>query len=404
MALSCSPSSLIAAAKCLSCIPKSERRHVRAYLLCHWAAGSGGGGSIPGTPTGFAWAMTHLSAVASWNVPPTGVTATELWLSTDGVTYVLAETIPAPGSVSSQNFMLANPYYAKIRWVNGALNGPFTASLSVTFGAYWSARVVANGGAAPAAGSVAAVDALAVGFIADGIMNKTVYTLGFTNDNLIAALTPIFFATGNDPATNVNFVLADLTVNGLFGDGATKYLKLGFSVADLINEFVAPTVYSEISFAAYVSANNTGLWVDTGAATVLAGNDEWGALVYDNAGLTHYFCPYNGGANDLIWVNPDGVVNTLWLFNRTSVNNANIWYGAAGPTKKVTDAVNVGATVPTAREIYAFCMNNAGAPSFISGRRYSAMWWGGGLSDALAPLMGPRLRTFRTSIGGGNPG
>lgn len=43
--------------------------------------------------------------------------------------------------------------------------------------------------------------------------------------NLVGMLTPLIKTVGNDPWTNNNFVVGDATVNGLLGNGSTKYLE-----------------------------------------------------------------------------------------------------------------------------------------------------------------------------------
>ncbi len=40
MAVNCEPAALVAAAKCFTCIPKSEQKHVELYLLAVAAGGS----------------------------------------------------------------------------------------------------------------------------------------------------------------------------------------------------------------------------------------------------------------------------------------------------------------------------------------------------------------------------
>jgi hypothetical protein len=60
-----------------------------------------------------------------------------------------------------------------------------------------------------------------------GLDRLMVYLDVYVPDNLIAAITPYIKTAGNNSCVNHNFVLADLTINGLKGDGASKYLDTG---------------------------------------------------------------------------------------------------------------------------------------------------------------------------------
>lgn len=92
----------------------------------------------------------------------------------------------------------------------------------------WANRVVANGGAAPSDSTKTALNTFYTALVSNGLASKMKALNCFVPDNLIAALTPLIKTYGNDPWTNSGlFVSGDLSVNGLVGDGAAKYLNTG---------------------------------------------------------------------------------------------------------------------------------------------------------------------------------
>lgn len=94
----------------------------------------------------------------------------------------------------------------------------------------WAARVVQNGGAYPSS-SLLAVSDFCKGLDSAGLTSRMLAVNIFAPDNLTAAITPLFKLYGNDPWTNTGFIVSDLTVNGLKGNGnpgSGKNLDTGF--------------------------------------------------------------------------------------------------------------------------------------------------------------------------------
>src|SRR5262249_16909600 len=103
----------------------------------------------------------------------------------------------------------------------------------------WSIRVVSNGGAKPSQSSITAEYNFLVRLTNDGIRSKIIYANIPASDSLAAALTPQlynssdnFASTANYSANNGGFVLADVSVNGITGNGTSKYFKTGTSVTN----------------------------------------------------------------------------------------------------------------------------------------------------------------------------
>ncbi len=106
-------------------------------------------------------------------------------------------------------------------------------SLHATVGAAvtgWAARVVTNGGAAPSLASKSGQSDYCYDMDTAIITAKLQSVNFFAPDSLIACQTPLIKTVGNtsDPYVNHGpFVLADLTVYGLKGDGVAKWLDSG---------------------------------------------------------------------------------------------------------------------------------------------------------------------------------
>ena len=93
----------------------------------------------------------------------------------------------------------------------------------------WARRVVANGGAFPSQNTINAMETLRLGVIAAGLDTSISSMLVLVPDSAIAASTPLFVGIGLDPWTNHGFVDGDLTVEGMKGNGSSKYLDSGIT-------------------------------------------------------------------------------------------------------------------------------------------------------------------------------
>lgn len=98
----------------------------------------------------------------------------------------------------------------------------------VSIGKTWSNNVVSNGGASPSVNSVTNLNLFAAGLNSNSLVPFTFIYNPVATDSLVAATTPLIYVKGNQPWVNHAFVAGDLTVNGLTGNGSTKYLDTGF--------------------------------------------------------------------------------------------------------------------------------------------------------------------------------
>lgn len=214
-----------------------------------------GPGRIP-IPSGFTFlpSTSGALAVANWNTTGLNMASTQIWTSTDGVTYVLTATVPFPTSTWSTTAPAAGTYlYAKINFVGlGGLTGQQTAPQTVSGQvANWAARVITNGGAAVSVNTITAMNTFDLSINSGALQSSIISMIAMVPDNLTAAITPLYKTLGNDPYTNNGYVAGDLTTTGLTGDGVAKYLDSGVNASNAIGP--------NGGLALYVPANyNTG--------------------------------------------------------------------------------------------------------------------------------------------------
>lgn len=360
---------------------------------------SGGGSGSSGTtlsPTNFSSVMAGANVSMTWSAPPASVSSTEIWTSSDGVNFTLNTTVAAPGS-SSSYAPAQFPSYVIARFKVGTAYGPFTALQSVPSGRDWAARVVLNGGAAPAAATQTAIDTFISGLSTNGILNKF-YTINvIAPDNLTAASTPLYNYLGLDPwVNNGPFVGADLTVNGLVGNGASKYFNLGFGPQDCILSAIGGNPNSDFGMDAYCSVATATNSCEIGAA----GADFNQAVNFyvQFGGTTYWDCPYNAGNGRISVVHAGNVFN---IANRSAANAQQIYDYSSGLGFRtlITGAVNNAGAASAAVNFYAF-RNNQAAPQY-SDKRLSYIAIRKGFTLAQTQAYALLVQNLRVDLGGG---
>jgi hypothetical protein len=340
---------------------------------------------------------------AAWDATPAGVTSTEVWTSTDNVTFALERTVAAPGT-STTNLTVPTAInqnkYAKIRWVNGAGNGPFTSVLSVTFNAVsdWSARIVAAGGAAPSAGTQTAVDTWWTG-LSQSIKNQIIALNFFAPDNLTAACTPFIKGPGNAVWTNNNFVGGDLSVSGLQGNGTTKFLDTGLTLANIAAQVGSNKLGIQIGAlsAAFRGAYNVGTYDGTNPSVVFINTSQIGSMEFD----------YWGAAGSTVRPDPGQNLTGLFMGERYSLSTqTNMTYTPTSfapltYTFYSTPVNNVAASETlTVLHIYAFALNNNGVTQAWWPDKMNWISFSTGFSAADAQTFAIAARTLRDALGG----
>lgn len=252
----------------------------------------------------------------------------------------------------------------------------------------WIDRVVLNGGADPSTGTKDAVETFYQGLVSDGIDSKMVSVILMVPDSVIAATTPLFAVSGNDPWTNTGpFTSSQLTINGLKGDG-TKYL------------------YSGVIPATHLATNSAGMTLYTYDGVNESSRDMGASDAgYSYMFVCHLSLPGTGMITDC-W-NTSGRVtaaNSAWQ-GYTSINRdaagMRVYQANSGTPHYLFGSIGPFGAAFAVFDIYLFCANSGGGPAFPCTKRFSFAAIHQQLSVTESANFYSRIQQFRTDIGGG---
>jgi hypothetical protein len=324
--------------------------------------------------------QSDLTVVVSWNVPPAGIDYTEIWASTDNASFVLAWVVAAPGITVTLPAHGLTQYF-QARFCSGAMPS--------LLGLTWAKQVVTNGGYYPSSATTTAVDTFLQGLVTDGLDTLIVSANVFAPDSLIAALTPPVHNSGPALWINHNFVSMDLGVNGLAGDGSTKYLDTGVLpvTAGLATTEGALIIYD-------YDKNTTASGIEMGYGT---GAADWILISnFITAGIGSFADCYNNTSGRVGLVASPG--NGFYAQSRTGAG-ANALYFANSGTAFAAISSNAGAgTGITDTAVYVFATHG---PSQYVNARISFAAVSHGLTSGQMQNLFNRVQTLRTSFGGG---
>lgn len=294
-------------------------------------------------------------------------------------------TITAPDESFSGSFTCVSTYYS----VSVTSNACAVTSLNCVTD--WANRVVANGGADPSAGTKSALSTFVTGMSSIGVLSLMKAVCCFVPDSLIAAITPLLKAYGNDPWTNANFVTGDLTVAGLRGNGSNKYLNTG------VNPSTCFSSTNSGGLTLYSTLNNSATSADF---SVFGASSSGFQLLTNYSGAAYFDC-FNGGTGR---INGTTLTNGLGYFsgNRTGAA-AEAIYGASSGSAHHSLASGSGAPGSTfpAYSLPIFCWNNAGSIGSYSSKQFSFAAIHEGLTITQSADFYTLIQALRTSLGGG---
>ena len=256
----------------------------------------------------------------------------------------------------------------------------------------WASRVVANGGAAPSAGTKTALANFWDSLIASSLVTTILTLNAFVPDNLTAARTPFIVGPSADPWINHFFVPADLGVTGLLGDGTTKYLDLGFQPSSLGNLNHGFTVYNTTGS----NANQQELAVWNATTGFTCGVCFGGTCYYDDT--------YKAGAGRIAVVQ-----GSTWTgytsMNRVAANDQRIFQARSTVPHTQLGATNAAVMTDERAAIgfnfFLFCQPNSGVPAFFSSKTISFCAIHSGLSAAQSSTFFNAIVALRVALGGG---
>lgn len=187
----------------------------------------------------------------------------------------------------------------------------------------------------------------------------------------------------NDPWTNNNFVSGDLTVNGLAGNGSTKYLATGFNPVNGFGDDVSAglTFYQYFKAPAYTWDFSTGV-------------DKMSLFNYSGKDYVDIW----GGANGR--VNVVEHVNGYLSGNRIADNDLALYRANSTNThSKLGQNTNVNSVARQNNELAAF--GSAVPPATFSAGRMSLFAVHNGLTESESAAFYNAIQAFRTALGGG---
>lgn len=406
VSMNCDPASLAAAARCF-CLPDDRQRGAMIYLLCQWS--NKVGCTLPTAPIDLGVVTGDGQVTLIW---PAGVGATIYNIKralVPGGPYVVIGTSAASPYVDHAVVNYTEYYYV-VSSTNacGESAGNSIESHATPFNIVvsgWSNRVQVNGGAAPSMPTTTSLDVFVNSLKACAIDSLMISVNCFVPDSLIAALTPLY-VFGNDPWTNHNFVAGDLTLNGLIGDGATKYLDTGMVPANFNNSFAGAGGWFKYGITTYnVTTNNLGEYACGATDGVL---DNLIVHSISGTGFSQFYCPAGPGANAAIQV-----ANALWVgylsgnctaYGTTEGSHDAKIYEASSTVPHVqigSNVVNSLAVTNQTFSLFCFGENSIGLPVNLSSKRLSFLAIHQGLTAAQSLCFYNAVQALRVAFGGG---
>jgi hypothetical protein len=282
--------------------------------------------------------------------------------------------------------------FASLIFTLRAALGGGTGSYGDAAAAYWTARVLSSGGALPGSTSSAAISTFVDALNTAGILSKMVSACAFAPDNLIAAVTPCIYKLtgGSNTYTNHNFLLADLTVNGLIGNAVNKSLD-----TNIIPSTMMSGSNCGVSVYAFVASA-------TGASAGAGSEANANLFILDAKFSNSHALAYNGLIGNVVdvavspgagYYSNDRLTTTDHKLYFANSSNAHAQIGA-------TDATNY-AGAGTSVAVSLFVANLSGVLTSFSSDRISFAALHTGLTQAESLSLFNAVVAMRTALGGG---
>jgi hypothetical protein len=260
----------------------------------------------------------------------------------------------------------------------------------------WAERVVTNGASLPAFRTVMAANRFYVQLIKTNLISLMKAVCIFAPDGLIACTVPLIRTAGNVLWTNNNFIGTDLTIDGLKGNGATKYLDTALTPSTVLTTTGGLTVYNT------TASNATEQDMGCLAGNLLDAVEHNAMQVHISVGGSCVCDAYSDGTSGRV-----NVANSSWIgyvsLNRTSTTLSTVYKGntAGGHTTVGSNSNNNSAWTAPNKNVTVFCGNaNDGLFSF-STKRLSFAAIHDGLTAAQSSDFFNAIQNLRGDLGGG---
>lgn len=395
--MACDPNDLMVAAKCFNAIPPGNLEAVKTALLCQWA--SGGGPVECGTPSDLIQISGAGMAGANQLYEPNGLTQ---WKGVTDPTWVmdLFEGVWTLGSIDTPDQYASTENQFPCIWTlipggtGPAPTGIYTVMPGPAMAAAWSDQVVANGGAAPSAPTVAAVTTFINALFTANILAKMHVINCIVPDSAIAALTPLMKGTGFALWPDEGGLSSHLSVNGFQGGFSNTFCHTGVIPSV---EFSSPNSSGASFYMRVASLTGSPLGVRSAG-----GASPWFELFI--AVTSAVYVAYNsavgssevhnlGGAGSWGFVSGSRVAaNDMRIFSARS----NVAWGQRGATN-----TNAPTTLPTDDVAFMASVHDTNSWTNTWSDFCSFFALHEGLSSAEGQALFNAVQAMRTAFGGG---
>jgi hypothetical protein len=409
-----SPQGLLNSSSCFICYGLTAAEAMELQLLANiLSAGGVTPCTIPGPVSAFHVVTadtTDITFALAFPIPQPTVGSIIQWGTTAGGPYTNSKSFATGATlkIGVADGLVAGTTYYFVAFSNSGGTCISTASSEVSQGLThpsaltWKNAVIAAGGGTPSVSITAAYSDFFYGLDADGftysgVSPDIVFYNAFYPTSIIGAMIPQIDASGV-AWTNRNFVIGDLTVNGLKGNGTNKSIGTGY---------LAQTYWSDISagLSAMVTTSAAENLTDLGVGGNNV-NSGFSLLCNFAAGTAHFECWRFDAPNIASGALPSSPTTGFLCGNRTSANAGTLYFAkTASPIAAIgtmagaqTGAANMGGVFT----LEIFALNGQGVISSWSTKRLSMVCGHKGFTLAQVTKLFNRSQTLRTALGGGS--
>jgi hypothetical protein len=256
----------------------------------------------------------------------------------------------------------------------------------------WLNRIAAAGGAKPSQATIRVMNQFGRNLVKANIDSGMVSVCVYVPDNLIASITPYIKTAGYDSYVNTGFVAADLTINGLIGNGTTKFLDTGCIPLSAFPSDASAGIGCYVSNIPAAESRVEGGVQNT--ATVNSGFE-----IYANFnGLEEFDCWTF--ASTAIGALPSNTTSGYMLGTLAAGTNTVYFANAANPHAALGTHAAAGGRIVTF-PVFFFATNVSGVATLHTTKRLSVSFLTLSLTAAESSAFFTALDNCRRGLGGG---
>jgi len=266
----------------------------------------------------------------------------------------------------------------------------------------WARDVTNFGGAAISVNTSNSLRTFRQGLDTDALLYKMIAANAYVPDNLTAARMPVVWQAGNQIWTNTAFVDGDITVNGLTGNGTTKFLGTGLKPSTLTYAGFSDTS-AGLTTLIYNTGTDANEFVIGSTGTTANGTFAVGVQV----GLLVYYCWIFTTINTdfLVRTAPNAGWEGYLSGNRTAANAIRLDFVTNQVHNVATNGTGTTASNNnTMTNMFAHAVaTGLNAAANFSDQTVSFLAVHPGLTQTESSNLWYRVATLRTNLGGGVP-